>query len=211
MFCSKCGTQLEEGNRFCPACGHEVSASVIPAPSAREITPPASPGISPAAVPPQAYGSFWARFAAYFIDGMIVGVPSFIALIAALFFLGGFGILLHRAQAGAQPDPEAVRALVLTVFPLFGLGILLILVLHWLYFATMESSARQATIGKSLMSLRVTDTSGLRLSFGHATGRFFAKLVSGLIPFLIGYIMAAFTPRKQALHDLIAGTLVLRR
>jgi uncharacterized RDD family membrane protein YckC len=97
------------------------------------------------------------------------------------------------------------------MFPIFGLGILIILALQWLYFAGLESSARQATIGKSVMSLRVTDLEGQRLSFGHATGRFFAKLVSGLIPFLIGYLMAAFTEKKQALHDLIAGTLVLRK
>jgi uncharacterized RDD family membrane protein YckC len=83
--------------------------------------------------------------------------------------------------------------------------------LGWLYFAGMESSARQATIGKSAMSLRVTNYEGQRISFGHATGRFFAKIVSGLIPFAIGYIMAAFTEKKQALHDLIAGTLVLRK
>jgi uncharacterized RDD family membrane protein YckC len=85
------------------------------------------------------------------------------------------------------------------------------LILMWLYFAGMESSARQATFGKSVMSLRVTNYEGQRISFGHATGRFFSKIVSGLIPFAIGYIMAGFTEKKQALHDLIAGTLVLRK
>ena len=74
----------------------------------------------------------------------------------------------------------------------------------------MESSARQATYGKSAMSPRVTNLDGQRISFGHATGRFFAKIVSGMIPFAIGFLMAAFTERKQALHDLIAGTLVLK-
>ena len=208
MFCAKCGIQLEEGSRFCQACGHEVGAPFIPVPSTPQIDPSVPVGVSalPAASH-QAYGSFWARFAAYTIDGLIIGIPSFIGLIAALFFLGGFGALLHQAQ----PDPNTVRALVIAVVPLFGLGILLVLVLHWIYFAGMESSASQATIGKSLMSLKVTDSDGHRLSFGHATGRFFAKLVSGVIPFMIGYIMAAFTARKQALHDLMAGTLVLRK
>jgi uncharacterized RDD family membrane protein YckC len=74
----------------------------------------------------------------------------------------------------------------------------------------MESSARQATLGKSVMSLRVTNGEGQRLSFGHSSGRFFAKIISGMIPFAIGYIMAGFTAKKQALHDLIAGTLVLK-
>jgi uncharacterized RDD family membrane protein YckC len=139
------------------------------------------------------------------IDGLIVSIPSMIALFAALFSLGGLGIMLHQRQA----DPEAVRAMVATMVPFFLLGGLALMIFHWLYFAGMESSARQGTIGKSVMSLRVADLEGKRISFGHATGRFFAKIVSGMIPFLIGYLMAAFTEKKQALHDLIAGTLVL--
>ena len=61
------------------------------------------------------------------------------------------------------------------------------------------------------MSIYITDMHGQRLSFLHATGRFFAKIITGLIPLGIGYIMAGFTERKQALHDMIAGTLVVRR
>lgn len=207
MFCSKCGIRLDEGNRFCQACGQEVGAPIIAAPSAAGVLFPVPVGGSTHPVPPLPYGAFWARLVAYVIDGLIIGVPSMIALFTAMFFFGGFGMLLHHSH----PDPNAVRAIVLTMFPIFGLGILIILALQWLYFAGLESSARQATIGKSVMSLRVTDLEGQRLSFGHATGRFFAKLVSGLIPFLIGYLMAAFTEKKQALHDLIAGTLVLRK
>jgi uncharacterized RDD family membrane protein YckC len=80
----------------------------------------------------------------------------------------------------------------------------------WGYFAGMESSAREATLGKSVMGIAVTDLDGQRISFLRATGRYFAKILSALI-LLIGYIMAAFTARKQGLHDLIAGTLVLSR
>jgi len=86
----------------------------------------------------------------------------------------------------------------------------LFVIVQWLYFAGMESSTRQATFGKAAMSLRVTDGNGQPLTFGHATGRFFAKIVSGMIPLAIGYIMAGFTAKKQALHDMIASTLVLR-
>jgi uncharacterized RDD family membrane protein YckC len=75
----------------------------------------------------------------------------------------------------------------------------------------MESSAREATFGKAAMSLRVTGLTGQHLTFGHATGRYFAKIISGLIPLGIGYFMAGFTEKKQALHDMIAGTLVLRQ
>lgn len=80
----------------------------------------------------------------------------------------------------------------------------------WLYFASLESSARQATLGKSAMGLVVTGTNGNRISFLRATGRYFAKWLSAII-LLIGFIMAAFTARKQALHDILASTLVLKR
>jgi uncharacterized RDD family membrane protein YckC len=83
-------------------------------------------------------------------------------------------------------------------------------ILGWLYFAGMESSSRQATLGKSVLGIYVTDIDGNRISFLRATGRYFAKILSGLI-LGIGYIMAAFTARKQALHDMIASTLVLDR
>jgi uncharacterized RDD family membrane protein YckC len=80
----------------------------------------------------------------------------------------------------------------------------------WLYFALQESSVHQATIGKRAMNLYVTDLYGRRLSFGQATGRHFSKIISGII-LCIGYIMVAFTEKKQGLHDMIAGTMVLRK
>jgi uncharacterized RDD family membrane protein YckC len=80
----------------------------------------------------------------------------------------------------------------------------------WLYFAVFESSHWQATIGKRLCGLIVVTEDGSRLSFARATGRFLGKYISGLI-LSVGYLMAAFTARKQALHDIMAGTLVLRR
>ena len=79
----------------------------------------------------------------------------------------------------------------------------------WLYYAGFESSRWQATPGKRVIGIRVTDAAGARVSFARASGRFFAKILSGLICG-IGYLLAAFTARKQALHDLIAGTLVVR-
>ena len=82
--------------------------------------------------------------------------------------------------------------------------------LWWLYSAFMESSEHQATIGKIALHLKVTDLSGSRLSFGRATGRYFAKIISALILF-IGFLMAGWTAKKQGLHDMIAGTLVVRQ
>jgi uncharacterized RDD family membrane protein YckC len=75
----------------------------------------------------------------------------------------------------------------------------------------MEASARQGTLGKIALGLFVTDLEGRRITFARATGRFFAKIVTGLIPFFIGYIMAGFTEKRQALHDMIAGCLVLKK
>ncbi len=74
----------------------------------------------------------------------------------------------------------------------------------------MESSSKQATLGKMALGIIVTDVNGERIGFGRATGRFFGKIVSGMI-FYIGYIMAGFTDRKQALHDMMAGTLVVNK
>lgn len=79
----------------------------------------------------------------------------------------------------------------------------------WLYFALMESSTKQATVGKIVCGLRVTDLHGQRIDFGRASIRYFSKILSGLI-LCIGYIMIGFTDRHQGLHDMIAGTLVMK-
>jgi uncharacterized RDD family membrane protein YckC len=82
--------------------------------------------------------------------------------------------------------------------------------MSWIYYALLESSVWQATIGKKLLGLRVTDLAGNRISFARASGRFFGKILSGMI-LGIGFLMAGFTQRKQALHDILAGCLVLRQ
>lgn len=126
------------------------------------------------------YAGFWLRFVAAIIDGLIISLP--------------FQLLSYAFMDSP--------AFVIVLWPLT-------IVAQWLYFAIMESSERMATIGKSVLGLRVTDMQGRRIGFGQATGRYFGKILSG-ITFLIGYIMAAFTEKKQALHDLIANTLVVR-
>lgn len=82
------------------------------------------------------------------------------------------------------------------------------LLIRWLYFAIMESSSYQATFGKQLLEIKVTDMDGNRISFWRATLRYFAKILSGMI-FYLGYLMIGFTEKKQGLHDMIAGTLVI--
>ena len=82
------------------------------------------------------------------------------------------------------------------------------ILIGWLYSALLESSPNQATVGKMALGIKVTDLDGERISFGRATGRHFGKILSFLI-LCIGYLMVAFTERKQGLHDLMAGTLVV--
>jgi uncharacterized RDD family membrane protein YckC len=117
----------------------------------------------------------------------------------------------HFANLPHQPDPNAEAAFMATFVFLIIIFAIIAVVLQWLYFAYLESGEKQATWGKQAMGMYVTDMAGQRITFGRASGRFFAKIVSGMVPFLIGYIMAAFTARKQALHDMIVNTLVLKR
>jgi uncharacterized RDD family membrane protein YckC len=84
------------------------------------------------------------------------------------------------------------------------------ILIAWLYYALQESSPKQATLGKQALGIVVTDLEGKRIDLVKATIRYFSKIISGLI-LLIGYIMAAFTEKKQALHDIIAGTLVVNK
>jgi len=97
-----------------------------------------------------------------------------------------------------------IPVLLASIIPLGGIIVL------WLYFAVMESSESQSTLGKRAMGIIVTDLNGNRITFGKATIRHFSKYISILILF-IGYIMIGFTEKKQGLHDMIAGTLVVAK
>jgi uncharacterized RDD family membrane protein YckC len=145
---------------------------------------------------------------AHLIDGVIIGIAGLVVLVPLFFLMGGAALFssLPR-EMGEHPDPAQVGALVSFIFMLAGVGI----VAQWLYFAYLESGEKQATWGKQILGIYVTDLAGYRITFARASGRFFAKLISGLIPLGIGYVMAGFTERKQALHDMIASCLVLRR
>ena len=83
--------------------------------------------------------------------------------------------------------------------------------IFWIYFAAMESSSRQGTLGKMAVGIKVTDVSGGRVSFGRASARFFAKPVCGVPTAGLSVLMAAFTKKKQCLHDMMAGSLVVDR
>jgi uncharacterized RDD family membrane protein YckC len=118
---------------------------------------------------------------------------------------GGFWIRV----AAALVDNIVVGIPLYLVVRTFGDWGLLALIPAGLYFPLMESSGAQGTVGKITFGLKVTDTAYRRISFARALGRYLAHIPSGVLLYL-GYVMVAFTPQKRALHDYIAGTLVLR-
>ena len=138
------------------------------------------------------YASFWLRFAAYLIDTILLGL---------IFFPLGLILGLIMGVTGNKQNPELMLGV-------NGSINVVTLAVTWLYSSLLESSSWQGTVGKKLIGLRVTDLDGQRISFGKATGRHFGKILSSLIC-LVGFIMAAFTEKHQALHDQLAGTLVL--
>jgi uncharacterized RDD family membrane protein YckC len=144
---------------------------------------------------PQPYAGFWRRFVASFIDGIMLVIASKVLDV----------IVQRLVDRIIDPEPNSVLSVSIWLLS----SVLFYVVVYWLYFALQESSKWQATPGKRALGIAVTDLTGNRISFGRATGRHFAHLIS-LITFLIGYLIQPFTERRQALHDIIAGTLVVR-
>jgi uncharacterized RDD family membrane protein YckC len=158
-------------------------SSLQPTSAAGEIGPP---------------GGFWIRLVAYLIDELILSIPFGVVLIV-------FYVVFIDPADGEQGSALAVAV------EIAGLVVLLV-VIAWLYEALLTSSTRGATLGKRAFGLRIVRTDGAQLSFGRATGRFFLKaIVTPAVPLGIGYLMAAFTARKRALHDMMADTLVVKR
>ncbi|HEY9605902.1 MAG TPA: RDD family protein [Allocoleopsis sp.] len=134
------------------------------------------------------YAGFWKRFLAVIIDSII------------LYILGAIvGFIFGIIYTSATESKEGLESLA------FLLGI----IVGWLYFALQESSSKQATLGKQAIGIIVTDLNGERVSFGKATARHFGKIISLIL--LIGYLIVAFTEKKQALHDIMAGCLVVKK
>jgi len=184
MLCSNCHQQNEETAQSCCRCGGPLSEPRTSdhAPDPLE-THPAEAALL--------YAGFWRRLAALILDMLIVTIAVF--LVGALIgLIAGDSLWLLIVYISYAP----------LIFLLDG-------ILVWLYFALMESSGKQATLGKIAIEIKVVDLNGNRVSFGRATGRYFAKLVSGLT-FSMGYVVAAFTKKKQALHDIMASCLVVR-
>ncbi len=224
--CAECEATVSDRARACPRCGyplaeHAEKQAVAPAP-AEQMPPPEPAGAPPraaatdgvavnqtttaapaiaangeghapsAAAAPAAveYAGFWMRAGAFVVD---------LVLLLALVLIVAFATGAVLGLAGAV-DEEAAEAL----------GQIIAIAAPWLYFAGFESSARQATPGKQLLGLKVTDLDGAPISFARATGRHFGRFLSVLTSG-IGYLMAGFTEKKQTLHDMMARCLVLKK
>lgn len=235
-FCSQCGAALTAGAKFCEQCGTAIAGMTAAAPPApavalpQPVTPPppaptpipipipapapspwaagpapqaapwvSSPQATPWASSPRAgpapivegapYAGIVQRFGALLVDGFLLG---------GLWWLAG-GLIMRQLytwfwRMGLSPTTG-----------MYAIGILA----GWLYFAGLESSARQGTIGKMICKIRVVDLQGRRIGFGKATGRYLAKILSAL-PLGLGFLAAAFSQTKQAWHDKLSGCLVIR-
>ncbi len=135
------------------------------------------------------YAGFWKRYAAYFIDYILLTVVT-------------LPLSMIINVMGASSGNEGVQvALTLVVM-------LLSLVISIGYYAGFHASRGGATLGKMAVGIKVVRGNGERISFLRAFCRYLATIVSSLI-LMIGFIMAAFTERKQALHDMMCDTLVV--
>jgi uncharacterized RDD family membrane protein YckC len=203
MFCSKCGSALGEGAAFCETCGQAVGGGAIAISPAAATAPPSPQA---AAAPAVLYAGFWLRVVAAIIDGLILTIPM--AVVVFLMMVSALPSLMRSS------DPMTV---LMTILPRLLTLLLIYLAGSWLYWGLLESSTWQATLGKMALGLYVTDLARNRATFGRTSGRFFAGRGIGVIPylgglyFLISCILAGFTGKKQALHDMMAGCLVLRK
>jgi uncharacterized RDD family membrane protein YckC len=186
-YCQHCGVGHPDDATFCPSCGSWVG----------------SVGGLPQATAPAAarYAGFWARVGAWLLDQLVIGIPY--NVLTAVFVSYKQPSLTSTTDASGKVTMHWNGD-----WGTFGLLILAGVIVAWLYTSLLLSSPRQATVGKMALGLVVTDEAGQRISFARASGRYFAGTLNSLT-LGIGYLMVIWTGRKQALHDKIAGTLVV--
>ena len=141
------------------------------------------------------YAGFWRRLAAFIIDFIAAGIMAYSVAVV--------GALLIGLPSGERFDGAAVTIAAIWICASY-------LIVPWLYWALMEKSSGQATLGKRALGIIVSDIKGRRITFMRGTLRYWAKLISFLL-LLVGFVLAGFTPRKQALHDIISSCLVVKR
>jgi len=181
---------FDQATTYCQRCDKPVAAGQTHcADCARAINPRGAAPYRGVSRSLPVYAGFWWRFLAVFVDGFIIRI---------------WGYILYRAFGMHPSDPYIAD------HPNFWPVAIFEIISIWLYHSLMESSAAQGSLGKMAVGLKVTDLDGNRVSFAQATGRHFGKFISALI-LCIGFLMAGFTEKKQTLHDMMAGTLVLKK
>jgi uncharacterized RDD family membrane protein YckC len=213
VYCSKCGSVIADGSTFCNQCGQSTgvvtATGTVPVPIVAPSAVPATVAVR-MQVPPAvsvAYAGFWLRVLAYLIDVIILGVFAIPIVVGAAMAMGLGGVLARIPRDG-DPFMNGLPPMFLLFIwfcVLIGVGG------TWLYHALRESSEGEGTAGKKALGLIVTDMDGRRVTFARASGRHFGKIVTSFIPLGIGYAMAGFTQKRQALHDILASCLVLRK
>ena len=196
MFCPQCGSPNDDEYAFCKQCGASLrrGETTAPAPAPPVAAPP--PAAPPAGRATQ-YANFGQRLLAFILDSILAAIIA--GMIGAM-----LGLMAGLGGAVTGADDSAVSDVVDL------LGLLAGTAAGWLYEALLVSSSYQATLGKMALGIVVTDMQGRRISFLRATGRYFGKIVSGML-IMIGYLMQPFTEKRQTLHDIMAGCLVLRK
>ena len=182
MPCTNCGVHNAIHARYCSGCGCQLAASNH--------------------VVYRGYSGIWKRFGAFVIDSILLSVLSGVCLTIIIVVLGG--AMVFSSGINGMSDLGSIAYGISMALSIFLFGTLL----NWLYYTLMESSSQQATLGKMALGIVVIDELGGRISFARANGRYWSKILSTMFLWA-GYIMAAFTEKKQALHDLIATTFVV--
>jgi len=199
MFCPKCGKETDASGKFCQWCGADI-ASV---PANPVVTPEEEEGPDIGV-----YAGLGRRVVAFIVDAIIILLLDLVVM-AVLGLTRGiqnsYFYLVQHVPVDQLTTEGTLAAFLSTVIAAYGV---LLIVIPWLYFAGFESSRSQATPGKLLMHIVVTDMTGNKPTFARVTLRHFAKFISALI-ILIGFLMIGLTQKRQGLHDKIAGSLVL--
>lgn len=202
MYCEQCGKRISETTKFCPYCGNAVGIadSVQSQQSVKQeiSTPPSletkqeSTPASPETRPEQKYVGFWARFAANFLDGILINILCIPAWIYLIYNVD------HRFDS--YYVYYYVNGAILLYSALYILAQIILLVL-W--------CKKQASIGKMAISGKIVDAkTGKAPTKKQLIGRYFAYVLSTL-PLGLGFLWIAFDPKKQGWHDKLAGTAVI--
>jgi uncharacterized RDD family membrane protein YckC len=204
MFCPKCGKETDASGKFCQWCGSDIDAV---APRAVMKTEPEEEDEEETSLAGN-YAGLGRRFLAFIVDWIFLFI--FIAVTATAFNLVQglkylYYLVVQRAPISALTEAGTTDAAMIPIIASVGV---LFIIIPWLYFAGFECSKGQATPGKTLLRMVVTDWDGNRISFARATLRHFVKIISALILF-IGFIMIGLTKKRQGLHDIVSGCLVL--